>query len=190
MLKIYVLAYLIYRSLSGDPDVIDDYDLLIQDAVAKHLPENYDWRLYRAQLIQESGLDPLAVSSAGAVGLSQMMRGTWTQWAPIAGYKGAKRTNPEASIFTGAAYMNYLIEEWSRPRPVVDRYCLAMASYNAGLGNILKAQKIQGDPALYAEIILGLAKIPGRRPRATRETIGYVGKILDFCTDQIIGDLK
>ena len=48
MLKIYVLAYLIYRSLSGDPDVIDDYDLLIQDAVAKHLPENYDWRLYRA----------------------------------------------------------------------------------------------------------------------------------------------
>jgi membrane-bound lytic murein transglycosylase MltF len=170
--------------------VITEFDNLIQQATEQHLPEGYDWRLYKAQLIQESQLNPLAKSSAGAVGLSQMMRGTWTDWAPVAGYKGYKRTDPEASIFTGAVYMNYLIKQWSWPRPNADRYCLAMASYNAGLGNILKAQRIQGNPSLYAEIIPGLKKIPGRRPRATRETIGYVGKILDFCTDLIIGELK
>jgi len=159
------------------------YDTNIKDAVESYFPKGYDWRLYKAQLYQESKFDPNAVSSAGAVGLSQQMPKTWTQWAPIAGYKGFKRTDPIASIDTGAVYMAYLIDEWSWPRPEVDRYCLAMASYNAGLGNILKAQKIMGDPSLYHEIIKGLPQITGAK---SKETIKYVGKILNFCSVQIL----
>jgi len=166
----------------------NQYDYFIRDAVEFYFPHEYDWRLYKAQLIQESRLDPLAKSSAGAVGISQMMRGTWYQWAPEAGYKGKRRTDPEASINVGAVYMAYLINEWSWPRPVADRYCLAMASYNAGLGNILKAQKRMGDPSLYAEIIVGLPHITGEKN--SNETITYVSRILDYCSDQIIGDIK
>lgn len=163
------------------------YDEWIEDAVITHLPEGYDFRLFKAQLWQESRLDPNAVSPAGAVGVAQFMPKTWTQWATKAGYPGVKRTDPEASIFTGAAYMAWLINEWSWPRPAIDRYCLAMASYNAGLGNILKAQKVIGNPSSYAEIIKGLPQITGRK---SRETISYVGNILDFYTDQVIGEAK
>lgn len=173
-----------YKEMS----LTNQYDHIIREAVTFHLSSKYDWRLYKAQLIQESRLDPLAKSQAGAVGLSQMMPRTWTEWAAKADYPGKKRTNPEASIHVGAAYMAYLIEQWSWPRPVADRYCLAMASYNAGLGNILKAQKRMGDPSLYAEIILGLPAVTG--PKNSKETITYVSRILDFCSDQIIGDIK
>jgi len=168
--------------------LINQYDNLIRDAVGTYFPPKYDWRLYKAQLIQESMLNPLARSEAGAVGLSQMMRGTWTQWAKKADYAGHKRTEPEASVNVGALYMAYLIKQWSRPRPTADRYCLAMASYNAGLGNILKAQKLMGDPGLYADIIVGLPAVTGKKN--SNETITYVSRILDFCSDQIIGDIK
>lgn len=187
MFKVWIIGYFIYRGLTQEPELKSDYDQWIEDAAATHLPEGYDYRLYKAQLWQESRLDPNAVSPAGAVGLSQQMPKTWTQWAPIAGYQGEKRTDPKASIYTGAAYMAWLIDEWSWPRPTADRYCLAVASYNAGLGNILKAQKIMGNPSSYAEIIKGLPQITGRK---SRETIKYVGNILDFCTDQIIGEVQ
>lgn len=152
------------------------YDDLIQRAVKKHL-KDYDWRLLKAQYWQESKLDPEAVSPAGAVGVAQFMPKTWTQWAKKAGYAGAKRTDPEASIFTGALYMNYLIGQWSWPRPVIDRHCLAMASYNAGLGNILKAQKLSGNKSLYAEIIKHLPQVTGKK---SKETMGYVTMILNY----------
>jgi len=45
------------------------YDEIIIAAVKKWLPEDYDWRLFKAQLFQESSLNQFAVSPAGAVGL-------------------------------------------------------------------------------------------------------------------------
>ncbi len=178
--------YLLYKTFTWEPELNTQYDQTIQEAVKQHLPEGYDWRLYKAQLWQESRLDPLAQSPAGALGLAQVVRPTWTMWAPKAGFKGARRTDPIASIHVGAVYLNYLIEEWSWPRPTADRYCLAMASYNAGLGHLLKAQKLMGNATSYAEIIKGLPQVTGRK---SRETIHYVGVILDFCSDQIIGDM-
>ena len=87
---------------------------------------------------------------------------------------------------TGAYYMAYLIGSWYVDRPEVDRHCLAMASYNAGLGNILKAQKLAGGPSLYAPIIKKLPDVTGDH---SRETISYVGKILDYCSGLVTGRL-
>lgn len=160
----------------------DKYDHWIQKAVETHLP-GYDWRLYKAQLWQESKLDPDAKSPAGAVGVAQFMEQTWLEWSPKSGYAGYERTDPEASIFTGAAYMYYLINAWYWPRPEIDRYCLAMASYNAGKGNIIEAQSRQGNPSLYHEIIKGLDLVTGQH---SEETIGYVRNILGFYYQQIL----
>jgi len=159
------------------------YDKWIQDATDMYLPENYDWRLFKAQLIQGSNLDPDAMSPVGAEGIGQFMSGTWKQWAPKAGFPKEKRNDPHASIFTSACYMNYLIEEWSWPRPDIDRHCLAMASYNAGLGHILDAQKLQDNPSLYSEIIKGLKATTG--PVNSSETRNYVKRILKLYSSEI-----
>ena len=159
------------------------YDEVIKKAVAKHLP-GYDWRLYKAQLWQESKLNPTAVSPAGAVGVAQFTPMAWADWAEKAGYDGADRTNPEASIYTGACYMAGLIAQWKAPRPDIDRWCLAMASYNAGLGHILKAQKLSGDKPAYADIIRYLQDITG--PKNSKETKEYVRKILGYWSMQVV----
>lgn len=161
-----------------------EYDTLIKAAVAKHLP-GYDWRLLKAQYYQESRLDPMAVSPAGAVGIAQFMPATWGEWSVKAGYANSDRTDAEASIMTGAAYMAHLISSWHSPRPDIDRNCLAMASYNAGFGNLLKAQKAAGNPNLYADIIKSLPKVTGDH---SKETITYVRRTLGYCNDLITGD--
>jgi soluble lytic murein transglycosylase-like protein len=161
--------------------LIQTYDYLIKNACDKHLP-GYDWRMLKAQYWQESKLDPLAVSPVGAVGIAQFMPKTWAEWSPKAGYAGKPATNPEASIQTGAMYMAYLIGQWKSPRPDIDRTCLALASYNAGLGNLLKAQEKAKGTLLYREITSALPAVTGE---ASKETMDYVRKILGYWVEQI-----
>ena len=53
-------------------------------------------------------------------------------------------------------------------------YNLALASYNGGAGNIIKAQKLCGGPPLYAEIMACLHQVTGRHAKETR---GYAPAI-------------
>lgn len=155
------------------------YDTLFRKAVEEYLPDGYDWRLYKAQCWQESRFKPDAVSPAGAQGVAQIMPGTWNQW------KLKDYDNPfdaEQSIMTGARYMGYLYGQWRWPRPEIDRLCLAMASYNAGLGNILNAQRNANNASLYAHIMRMLPEVTGRH---SAETIDYVKKILGFWADEV-----
>ena len=163
------------------------YDHMIRAAVQLYLAQyGYDWRLYKAQLWAESRLLPNALSSEGAEGVAQFMPETWLEWSPRAGFAGRDPTDPEAAIYTGAMYMAYLIGEWSSPRPQIDRYCLAMASYNAGFGNILKAQGRGGMKNGYSEIIEHLPKVTGSN---AKETTNYIRNILKFYAQLITGDV-
>lgn len=63
---------------------------------------------------------------------------------------------------------------WRSPRPEWDRHNLAMASYNSGAGNIIKAQKACGNPPGYEAIMACLPQITGRY---ARETQGYAPRI-------------
>jgi soluble lytic murein transglycosylase-like protein len=155
------------------------YDEFIERAAQMYLP-GVDWRLYKAQLWQESSLRPDAVSPAGARGIAQFMPKTWDRWGG-----GLDIHDPKASIEAGARYMAWLIDQWRWPRPPMDRHCLAMASYNAGLGNILKAQKLSGDKSLYKQIIFPLVQITG--PTNAHETRSYVQKILSIYNQEITG---
>ena len=159
------------------------YDTLFKEAAAEYLPAT-DWRLLKAQGIQESQLEPNAKSQAGALGIMQFMPATWDEWSLKAGFKYVERTEPEASIFTGALYMRWLIAEWAWPRPEIDRYCLALASYNAGIGNLLKAQDAAHDSISYSSIVNKLPDITGDH---ARETIWYVKKILAYYNDMVTG---
>ena len=82
--------------------------------------------------------------------------------------------NPQASIYAAAWYKARLLRIWTAPRPAVDRLHLAEASYNAGAGNLIKAQRVCGGPPLYADIIVCLPQVTGEH---ARETITYVERI-------------
>ena len=128
------------------------YDPQFQGAAAKYLESiGIGWLMLKAQGIQESGLNPLAVSPAGAVGLMQFMPGTW-DWVTGSIWPGENkdRDDPEASILAGAAYMAWLAGAsvpglgrytgFAKIKPTEERYTFALAAYNAGQGNIQKAR--------------------------------------------------
>lgn len=149
------------------------YDRQIELAASRWLP-GVPWRLWKAQLYQESRLDPEARSPAGAEGLAQFMPATWNEITRAMGYGLVDRRIADASIQAGAYYMARLRRQWSAPRPERDRHDLAMASYNAGIGHILAAQRLCRDPPLYDAIMACLPQITGRH---ARETLGYAPSI-------------
>lgn len=151
------------------------YDDKIEEAVRLWWVPGTDWRWWKAQLYAESRLDPNAVSPAGARGVAQFMPDTWAEMAGHLGYgPSVSPVVAEAAIDAGAYYMARLHRQWSAPRPVIDRWDLARASYNAGLGHLLTAQRLCGGAAPYAQIIACLHLVTGEN---SRETITYVDRI-------------
>lgn len=165
------------------PSFPDYYDNQIEKAAKRYLP-GVDWRLLKAQYYQESRLDPAAVSPVGAAGVAQFMPGTWADVSRQLGYKGVSPHASRWAITAGAYYMAKLRRTWSAPRPEADRHSLAMASYNAGAGHLIKAQRLAGGVNGYAEIITQLPDVTGRH---ATETITYVQRIWKYWTMMLLG---
>lgn len=143
-----------------------------------------DWRWFKAQLYQESLLDSDAVSPVGARGLAQFMPGTWADVSRQLGVPDVSPHTARYAVNFGAFYMLKLRNGWSAPRPELDRWDLARASYNAGFGNLLKAQKQAGGANRYAAIIKALPLVTGHH---SRETITYVERIHRWHKELICG---
>ena len=155
------------------------YDPEIKAAVAEYWT-GQDWRWFKAQLYQESHMDPTAISPAGARGLAQFMPETWKDMCDRFEWGDASPYDTALSIRAGAYYMASLARSWTSRRPKIDQWDLARASYNAGFGNILKAQEAAGGALLYADIIAALPLVTGEN---SRETIEYVKRIHRWYTE-------
>jgi soluble lytic murein transglycosylase-like protein len=155
------------------------YDAKIKSSAGAFLsfwgPEAWLW--WKSQLIAESNLDPAAQSPAGAMGLAQFMRPTWDDVrAELNLPADATPFQTDHAIRAGAYYMGKLRRAWSKvERSEDDRRRLAQSSYNAGLGNILKAQQLAGGKPDYDSIIAKLHLVTGADHAA--ETRGYVARI-------------
>lgn len=132
------------------------------------------WYWAKAQLVAESGLKPNATSPVGAMGLGQFMPGTWKDVSRELGYGDVSAYNTAYNIQAHAYYMRNLRNQFKAKRPEYDKHSLALASYNAGLGNVLKAQKKGGNSLLYEPMIKALPLVTGHH---SKETTDYVNRI-------------
>lgn len=136
----------------------------------------FDWRWIKAQIMAESAFRPDVVSPAGARGLMQLMPKTSAEIARELGMPD-NPFDPYINIFMGAYYLRKM---WSIFKRVygIERLRFALASYNAGAGNIIKAQmraEERGYPTdKWASIAQVLGSVTGRH---ARETTGYVARI-------------
>ena len=152
------------------------YDKPIKDAAERWLPI-WPWKIVKAQWIAESNLRPDARSPVGAVGISQMMPGTWADISRAMGWGLIDRRLAEPSIEAGSYYLAKLRRSWSSPRPETERTKLVQASYNCGLGNMLKAQRACGMPSGYGEIAACLPQITGAYSTETRTYVERIWRI-------------
>ncbi len=159
------------------------YDEIIKQSTEEYLPGT-DWRLLKAQLMAESSLNPNAISPANAMGIAQFMPKTWEDIKKQMKLpSSASPFDTEYAIPACAYYMRTLYDDWSVPRPDADRYCLALASYNAGIGNILEAQRIANNARGYHEIISQLHQVTGDN---ANETTNYVRRVLQYWVNYVI----
>jgi soluble lytic murein transglycosylase-like protein len=149
----------------------------------KHLPQGYDPRLVAAQIQQESNFCCTARSPVGAQGLMQIMPATWAEETKALKLSNANPDHAQHNIEVGCYYMAKRLKGWSAPRPSIDRLALALASYNAGFGHLLKAQKLADGANDYATIIAELPNITGKHATETRQ---YVERILTYYNEYVI----
>mgnify|MGYP006422739885 CR=1 FL=1 len=164
----------LFQPLPADTLRHSGFDVAIQRSAARWLPE-YDWRWLRAQCYQESRLDPRAVSPAGAKGLCQFMPGTWAEARGALGVRGV--FDPDANALAAGWYMRRMLRVWIEDRTAIERLRLAQASYNAGAGNIIRAQGACDGARRWEVIRECLPSITGRH---SAETIEYVIRIRDW----------
>src|SRR5690606_34748516 len=112
----------------------------------------WDWRLLAAQTFQESRFEPRARSWAGAMGLLQIMPATARDLGIADPY------DPEANVDGAVRYLRWLEEtywadEIADPR---ERLKFILASYNAGAGHVMDAQRLArkygDDPDVWRDV--------------------------------------
>lgn len=130
-----------------------------------------NWSLAHGITRQESSFDLSAVSGAGARGMMQLMLPTAREQADKmgVGYEPSRLTSDAAyNMMLGSAYFARLVDKWDGSYP------LAVASYNAGAGNVRKWINAYGDPRQPGvDVIRWIENIP------FTETRGYVQRVLE-----------
>lgn len=182
-MKIVLAAILLVLSgtaFSAEIPTRSPFDGFFEKYTRRYLP-GVDSDLIKAQCWQESRFKTDAVSPVGAAGVCQFMPGTWKDAKKSLGLPSSLSVfHPEQNIQAAAFYMGAQYKTWKSPRPPEDRHNLAAASYNAGAGHLINAQKLCGSPALYREIVKCLPNVTGKH---SKETIGYVRYIRGFYRD-------
>jgi membrane-bound lytic murein transglycosylase F len=154
------------------------YDKYFSKYSKRFFGPNFDWHYFKAQAVAESRLKAKAKSKVGALGVMQIMPKTFkeiTRKNPsIRGNRGQPRWNIAAGIY----YDRMLWKAWKAERPFQDRINFMFGAYNAGKGNILKAQKIAKkkdlNENLWESMEQSLPKVTGEH---SKETISYIRKI-------------
>lgn len=125
--------------------------------------------LFVRQIQAESAFNPAAVSSAGAIGLGQLMPATAKEL-------GVDPTDPTQNLEGAARYMKQLLGRYK------GNQTLALAAYNAGMGNVDKAGGVPNfkETQNYIAKIMGsnMAQQPTQQQTQQPQQQGLLGGLL------------
>jgi len=128
------------------------------------------WSLAHGISRQESSFDPYAVSHAGARGMMQLMVPTAREQAGKigVGFDSYRLiSDPSYNVMIGSSYFQRMLNIWGGSVP------LAVASYNAGSGNVGKWIRQYGDPRSQVDMLKWIEAIPYSETRA------YVQRVIE-----------
>jgi len=150
---------------------ITRYDNYFSKYTKRNFGPAFNWHHFKAQAIAESRLKKNAKSHVGALG-------TYKEIIKRHRYIKGSGNSPQWNIAAGISYNRSIWNLFKADRPFQDRLNFTFGAYNAGKGNIIKAQKSAKrsgiNPDLWSSIEQTLPKVTGSH---SKETLDYVAKI-------------
>ena len=147
MLAFFLPAAVYAYVLETDKHVKDkhwtkEYDVYFKKYAKHYFGPHVDWHWFKAQGIAESNLNPKAKSPVGAKGIMQIMPATYEEILQKNPHIPAT-DEPRWNIAAGIFYDRMLYRKWKKKKTIStkERLSFSFASYNAGLGTVLKAYK-------------------------------------------------
>ena len=188
MAKVFYVAFFLACTQVGAEDFerynnVTQYDHYFSKYSKRNFGPNFDWQYFKAQAIAESRLKKDVQSQVGAVGIMQIMPRTYAEIVKRSRYIKGSDNNPQWNIAAGIYYNRSIWNIFKAERPFQDRLDFMFGAYNAGKGNILKAQRhtmtTELNPNLWASIEKTLSRVTGKH---SKETLDYVNKIKEVKT--------
>ncbi|MEX0680671.1 MAG: transporter substrate-binding domain-containing protein [Balneolales bacterium] len=145
---------------------------------------NVDWKLVLAVMAQESEFNPNARSWAGAIGLMQII----PRFSQVENKE--LLYDPEVNIREGVRYLDQHLNRYAH-LDSINRYSMALATYNIGMGHIADARKLAlqlgNDPDEWEHVADALLLLMNRKYyqharfgfKRGIETVNYVQDIMD-----------
>ena len=160
------------------------YDQHFRKYSKRFFGAGFDWHYFKAQAVAESNLNPQAKSWVGAQGIMQIMPKTFDEIKAKSKLIEGNASEPRWNIAAGIWYNKQQFDFWQKGRMLRERLKFMYGSYNAGRGNLLKAQRkaIEAglNPRIWQSIEQALPKVTGKH---SEETINYVDKIFNIKED-------
>jgi soluble lytic murein transglycosylase-like protein len=149
------------------------FKLVNQIAQKNNVPE----RLFKKLIKTESGFNPDAKSSRGAMGLGQLMPSTAKELGLNLkeDHSIGSVLHPESNLDASARYLRKLFDKYTN-EGIADNeaWNFAAGAYNAGMGNIGKAIEKAGTVSKWNQVAAVLPEITGKY---SSETIRYVNRL-------------
>jgi len=155
----------------------DRYDAYFKKYTKRYFGIGFDWKLFKAQGMAESGLSPTAKSWVGARGIMQLMPSTYQA---IASHRPEMTAidDPQWNIAAGIMHDRDMWTLWRDSVPDDDRWRFMFGGYNAGEGTIFRAQGVARASKLNERTWPNIESVAPTVPRwRYRETLGYVHTI-------------
>jgi soluble lytic murein transglycosylase-like protein len=155
----------------------DRYDAYFKKYTKRYFGVGFDWKLFKAQGMAESGLSPTAKSWVGARGIMQLMPSTYHD---IASHRPEMTAidDPQWNIAAGIMHDRDMWTLWKDSVPDDDRWRFMFGGYNAGEGTIFRAQSVARASKLNERTWPNIESVAPTVPRwRYKETLGYVHTI-------------
>ena len=155
----------------------DRYDSYFRKYAKRYFGIGFDWKLFKAQGMAESGLSPTAKSWVGARGIMQLMPSTYHD---ISTHRPEMTSidDPQWNIAAGIMHDRDMWMLWRDSIPDGERWRFMFGGYNAGEGTIFRAQGVARASKLDERTWPNIESVAPTVPRwRYKETLGYVRAI-------------